>query len=42
MTLRDALETLAGPVFHLVQDPDYLIVNCRPIEILLHRLHFTE
>ena len=27
MTLRDALETLAGPVFHLVQDPVHRLIT---------------
>ena len=27
MTLRDALETLAGPVFHLVQDPVHRLIS---------------
>ncbi len=27
MTLRDALETLAGPAFHLVQDPVHRLVS---------------
>ena len=27
MTLRDALDTLAGPVFHLVQDPVHRLVT---------------
>jgi type IV pili sensor histidine kinase/response regulator len=27
MTLRDALETLAGPAFHLVQDPVHRLIT---------------
>ena len=36
MMLRDALETLAGPAFHLVQDPVHRLVTferCMPRQI---------
>ena len=39
MTLRDALETLAGPAFHLVQDPVHRLITfarCVPELVAVH------
>jgi len=39
MTLRDALETLAGPAFHLVQDPVHRLITfarCDPEPVATH------
>lgn len=39
MTLRDALETLAGPAFHLVQDPVHRLITfarCVPEPVAVH------
>ena len=40
MTLRDALETLAGPAFHLVQDPVHRLITfarCAPDRVAVHK-----
>ncbi|MBW9259218.1 MAG: hypothetical protein K1562_16520 [Candidatus Thiodiazotropha sp. (ex. Lucinisca nassula)] len=40
MTLRDALETLAGPAFHLVQDPVHRLITfarCAPERVAVHK-----
>lgn len=39
MTLRDALETLAGPAFHLVEDPVHRLITfarCVPEPVAVH------
>ncbi len=39
MTLHDALETLAGPAFHLVQDPVHRLITfarCVPEQVTVH------
>jgi len=39
MTLHDALETLAGPAFHLVQDPVHRLITfarCVPERVAVH------
>jgi len=39
MTLRAALETLAGPAFHLVQDPVHRLITfarCVPEQVTVH------
>jgi type IV pili sensor histidine kinase/response regulator len=39
MTLREALETLAGPAFHLVQDPVHRLITftrCVPEQVAVH------
>jgi len=39
MTLREALETLAGPAFHLVQDPIHRLITftrCVPEQVTVH------
>ena len=39
MTLREALETLAGPAFHLVQDPVHRLITfeqCAVKQVAVH------